>query len=166
MRLKRNRVVWLSHWLDNRGYGIFQEIQANGEDGEYILARAIIENNQFLAYEEIGQSKFEWKLKKIYENELKQNKEVIMDIMETLKGLTIKQLESLKPSYYNLAIDLKIKELKEKRALKEKNKVVKQVNVEDALLKPEVNATAKIKRNTKTTTSSAGRKRSVRKKSV
>lgn len=89
-------------------------------------------------YDEIHESKFHHRLMKIYENELKTNKQLIMNIAETLENLSIQQLESLKPSYYNLEIDARIKELQEK-----------------------ANAVTKTHRSRKTTTKTGNRKRNL-----
>jgi hypothetical protein len=112
--------VILEEWLDSMGFGIFQEIQGDGSDGEFILARAIVDNGRLIVFEEFGQSKFKYKLDKKYQQQLNTNEDIIMNIEETLKGLTIRELESLKPSYYNLAIDAKIAELKAKKEAREK----------------------------------------------
>lgn len=105
-------------WLDNRGFAIVKHLQEDYTEGEFILARIILEDNKIILYEELLSSKFKHRLMKRYQQELNTNTEIVMDIMETLKGLTIKELESLKPSYYNNAIDIRIAELKAK---KEKN---------------------------------------------
>lgn len=54
-----------------------------------------------------------------------------MNIMETLDGLTIEQLETLKPSYFQLAIELKIKELKEKEYDRERQLAFDEMERED-----------------------------------
>jgi len=93
------------------GYAIIQKEMS----AELTLVRMLIDDSgNVYEYKEIHESKFRHKLMKAYDNELKTNKQLVMNIMETLENLTIPQLESLKPSYYQLAIDLRIKELQEK----------------------------------------------------
>lgn len=104
--------VELIEWLDERGYGLFRYIQVDGSEGEYILARAIIEDGALIVWENIMESSHKPKCVKRWQHELVINKDVIMDIRETLEGLTIQQLESLLPSYYQLAIERRIEELK------------------------------------------------------
>jgi len=82
---------------------------------ENTLVRMMIDSNgNVYKLEEYLESKFRQKLIKEYEKQLRINKKLVMNIMETLQNLTIPQLESLKPSYYQMAIDLRIKELREK----------------------------------------------------
>ena len=103
--------VELIHWLDDRGYGLFIEVQADNTDGEYILARAAVQDGALVIWEEMRQSKYKAKCMERYLHEMKTNKEIIMDVRETLEGLTIKQLKSLLPSYYQLVIERRIQEL-------------------------------------------------------
>ena len=114
--------VELVKWLDDRGYGIFVDVQADGSDGEYILARIAIQDGNVYEWDEIMTSKFIPRLEKRYQHELVTNKDLIMDVRKTLHGLTIKQLESLLPSYYQLAIEARIKELKDAAKVKRKTK--------------------------------------------
>ena len=122
--MKNRKNVALINWLDDRGYGIFVNIQADGSDGEYILARAIVEDGLVYAFDEIMTSKFKAKCMNRYLHEVVTNKDLIMDIRETLKGLTRKQLRSLLPSYYQLAIEARIKELENAAKTKRERKTV------------------------------------------
>jgi len=89
-------------------------------------------------YDEYIESKFRYRLITEYEKQLRINKKLIMNIEETLQGLTIPELQSLLPSYYQLAIEARIKELQEKE-----------------------NAVAKTKRTAKATTKKRNRSRNI-----
>ena len=114
--------VELVKWLDDRGYGIFVDVQADGSDGEYILARIAIQDGNVYEWDEIMTSKFITRLEKRYQHELVTNKNLIMDVRETLQGLSIKELQSLLPSYYQLAIEARIKELQNDSKAKRETK--------------------------------------------
>ena len=133
-------------WLNaDNGYAILREYDLNGMPMEYWLVRGMFEKKQdddgYYAdnIEYIFSSKHE---KKVYDRyiSLKPNLN-IMDIRESLQNLTIPQLESLLPSYYQLAIERRIAELK---ALEEK---------------PKENAVTKTKRKSKKTTTKRNRSR-------
>jgi len=112
--------VAFEEWLDDKGFGIFVVVQGDGSDGEYILARACIEEGVLYIWEELLQSKHISRLLKRYQHELQTNTEIIMDVRETLLGLSIDELESLKPSYYQFVINERIAELE----AEEKNNAV------------------------------------------
>ena len=105
------RQVEFIRWLDDKGFGVFIEIQADGSDGEYILARACIDEGELMLYEELLVSKHQQRLDKRWRHEYETNKSIIMDVKETLLGLSIEELESLKPSYYQHVINERIAEL-------------------------------------------------------
>ena len=90
-------------WLDDIGYGIFKH---DGTD-EYILARAAIQDDELVFYEEILQSKQMSRLLKRHKHELATNKDLMStaEVKRALKGLCVKTLLTYKPSYYNLIID-------------------------------------------------------------
>ena len=117
-----NKNVELLEWLDDRGYGLFVNVQVDNTDGEYILARAAVQNGALVMWEELHQSKFKARCMNRYLHELKTNKDLIMDIRETLQGLTRKQLKSLLPSYYQLAIEARIEELENAAKVKRERK--------------------------------------------
>ena len=105
------RQVEFIRWLDDKGFGVFIEIQSDGSDGEYILARACIDEGELMLYEELLVSKHQQRLDKRWRHEYETNKSIIMDVEETLLGLSIEELESLKPSYYQHVINTRIAEL-------------------------------------------------------
>ena len=106
---------------------------------EFILVRMKIDaQGNVYKYIEYDSSKFKYKLMKCYEKELKTNKTLIMKVEETLVNLTIPELKSLLPSYYQLVIQRRIKELQDKE-----------------------NAITKTNRVTKTTTKTSNRKRNI-----
>jgi predicted S18 family serine protease len=117
------------------GYAIVQKEKSS----ELTLVRMKLDKfGNVYEYKEINESKFQHRLLKEYEKELKINKQLIMNVEETIKNLTIPQLEALLPSYYGLVIERRIKELQEKE-----------------------NAIAKTVRSTKVTTKTRGRKRNL-----
>jgi len=121
--MKRRKQIEFIEWLDDKGFGIFIEVQADGSDGEYILARACIDEDELMLWEEIMTTTHMPRIIKAYQHQLETDKSIIMDVRESLQGLSIKQLKSLLPSYYQLAIEARIKELQEKNeAAKTKRK--------------------------------------------
>ena len=103
----------------------------------FTLVRMLVDSNgDVYKYDEYLESKFRYRLIAEYEKQLRTNKKVIMNIEETLKDLTIAELQSLLPSYYQLAIEKRIKELQD-------------------------NAVTKTKRTTKTTTKKRNRSRNI-----
>jgi len=164
------------NWLDNYGFVIAKMIQEDGSYAESQLLRlAFKEDGTVALCEEYLASKFEYKLRDYYNKLIKNNKKVDMNIMETLNGLTISELKSLKPSYYNLAIDAKIAELqkinkiRKKRELTEDEKqdaIIKKalkvgLRFNEKLRKKEEKDAAKAKRNTETTTEADDRSRDI-----
>ena len=131
--MKNKKNIVFVEWLDDRGYGIFQHVQADKSLGELILARACIEKGRLLIYEEIITSKHMPKILSRYQHEVKTNKDLIMDIRETISGLSIEELQSLLPSYYQLAIEGRIAELKQQQQF----------------IKPKENEVVKVKRGRK-----------------
>lgn len=159
--MKKNSDLYFEEWVDrNNGYAIFQEIDARGFPMEYILVRGIFEETdgvmQASNIQEIFTSKFKQRLYKAFAVE-KQKKGYIMEVEETIKNLTIPQLKSLLPSYYQYVIERRIKELEEKELQ------AKQVPVEESLAQPQVkksrkkNADSSTKRKSKKTTKTASR---------
>lgn len=96
--------------LDDNGYCI-GKIDGTGE---LSLVKMNGDN-----YDIVFQSKFRRKLIEKYKNELKTNKVVISNMMDLLEKLTIEELRNIK-SFYNIAIELKIKEIEERYASKAK----------------------------------------------
>lgn len=139
----------LLYWLDDRGFCIGREIQADDSYGEYVLARMMMNDDGSIEESDfIMGSKHEHRLIERYKKELENNKTIIMDIRETLQNLTIPQLESLKPSYYQLAINARIAELKKLEKQQAKP-------VEEALAQPKKkkkDATSSTKRKSKKAT--------------
>jgi len=109
--MKRRKQIEFIEWLDDKGFGIFIEVQADGSDGEYILARACIDEDELMLWEEIMTTTHTPRIIKAYQHQLETDKSIIMDIRETLIGLSIAELESLKPSYYQHVINTRIAEL-------------------------------------------------------
>ena len=109
--MKRRKQIEFIEWLDDKGFGIFIEVQADGSDGEYILARACIDEDELMLWEEIMTTTHTPRIIKAYQHQLETDKSIIMDIRETLIGLSIAELESLKPSYYQHVINQRIAEL-------------------------------------------------------
>jgi hypothetical protein len=129
-------------WLDEYGFAIARNVQSDGSYGELCLVRLIMEDDEIVHANHFLDSKHLPRLMARYKRELlNPQNEIIMDIRETLKGLGIRQLKSLLPSYYQLAIEARIAEL-------EANKRKK-------------NATPKVKRNTKKATQVKHRSRVV-----
>ena len=130
--MKRRKQIEFIEWLDDKGFGIFIEVQADGSDGEYILARACIDEDELMLWEEIMTTTHMPRIIKAYQHQLETDKSIIMDVRESLQGLSIKQLKSLLPSYYQLAIEARIKELQEKNeAAKVKRSRKKPVKTSD-----------------------------------
>ena len=120
------------------GYFLIRRITKGIKETQMTLVRMKIGMDGIYLYEAYGESKFKHRLLKEYDKQLKTKKDLIMKIEETIKDLTVEQLQSLLPSYYGLVIQRRITEL---------------------------NA-AKTNRTTKKAITNTGRKRTVRKKSI
>jgi len=157
--MKKNGDLYFEEWVDrDNGYAIFQEVDARGFPMEFVLVRGIFEETdgimQASSIKEIFTSKFKQKLYKAFASE-KQKKGYIMNVEETIKNLTIPQLKSLLPSYYQYVIERRIKELEEKE--------LQAKPVEESLAQPQVkksrkkNADSSTKRKSKKTTKTTSR---------
>jgi len=124
------------------GYEVVIKIQANGKElsDEYTLMRFKKDADGVVKYlEEYASSKHMHRVLKEYEKLKTGN---CMEVEETIKNLTIPQLESLLPSYYQYVIVRRIEELKKLEA--------KPKPVEESLAQPVIKKTRKKSANTKT----------------
>lgn len=139
-----NIQLGFTEWLNkDNGYAVIQEFDMYGNPMEYVLVRGAFEEDgdSFTCekMEEIFKSKHIARIYSRFEKEMKDKKNYISDVRETLLNLTIEQLELLKPSYYQLVIDARIKELQSNPVPVEEKKTRK-------------NATSKTKRKSKKAT--------------
>jgi len=152
--MRNNIQLGFTEWLNkDNGYAVIQEFDMYGNPMEYVLVRGMFEEDGdsfgCINMDEIYKSKHIARIYSRFEKEMKDKKNYISDVRETLLNLTIEQLESLKPSYYQLVIDARIAELKKQQE--------NPVPVEAALAEPvqkktRKNATSKTKRKSKKTT--------------
>jgi len=155
----KDKNLYFIEWLsEDNGYAIFQEFDNRDMPMEYMLVRCIAYYNEddtmtVSNIEELFTSKFINRIKQRFEI-IKKQKGYIMEVEETLKNLTIPQLESLLPSYYQCVIERRIKELKQLEA-----EEAKPIPIEESLAQPEVkkrgrkkNANTSTKRKSKKTT--------------
>lgn len=111
-----NIQLGFTEWLNkDNGYAVIQEFDMYGNPMEYVLVRGMFEEDgdSFTCenMEEIYKSKHIARIYSRFEKEMKDKKNYISDVRETLLNLTIEQLESLKPSYYSIPINNRISEL-------------------------------------------------------
>lgn len=157
----KDKNLYFIEWLsEDNGYAIFQEYDNRDMPMEYMLVRCVLHCNDddtmtVSNIEELFTSKFINRIKQRFEI-IKKQKGYIMEVEETLKNLTIPQLESLLPSYYQCVIERRIKELKQLEAEK-KVEEAQPIPIEESLAQPKVKKTRK-KKNANTSTKRKSKK--------